>query len=603
MMYTDDKNAQIVLALLKKYGIRKIVISPGMTNVPISRSVQNDSFFEVHSVVDERSAAFFAGGLAFASNEPVVISCTGATSSRNYLPGLTEAFYRNLPVIALTSQHHSPDYSDLVPQLTDRTVSQNDVKRYAALLPVVKDNEDHKRCVFQINKALHFATTKGGGPVHINLPVTSFRFTTKKLPDITKIDYFDSESINSKSLSKELAGKKVGIFIGSHRPFDKETTDSISRFAKRTGAAVFYDHTSSYTGSNRVLTSQIADLIMTDNLPDIMIDIGSIHGDYSAPMLCKDIVTWRVSEDGEFHNRKGEQELRKVFYCSERLFFDSVSSSSATAKSRNYYGELAKVTAKITVPTMPLSNTYISSKLSRHIPKNSILHMGILNSLRNMDFYEIDKSIVSSCNVGGFGIDGPVSTLIGQSMADKNRLSFGLIGDLAFFYDMNALGIRSITNNVRILMVNNGSGVEFRLNDRLESQWGSDTNEFISAAGHNGSARAWAESRNFKYMSATTKEEYDDQIVEFCSEDINCFKQPVLFEVFTTISDEQEAIRRIRNVNRPISKQLKSAKAIEKNKKKLKPTPSKPTPVAKRVIKKVAPKKAIKAYRRVKGTN
>ena len=60
-MYTDDKNAQVVLALLKKYGIRKIVISPGTTNVPIARSVEQDDFFEIYSMVDERGAAYFAG--------------------------------------------------------------------------------------------------------------------------------------------------------------------------------------------------------------------------------------------------------------------------------------------------------------------------------------------------------------------------------------------------------------------------------------------------------------------------------------------------------------------------------------------------------------
>ena len=86
-------------------------------------------------MVDERGAAYFAGGLAYASGEPVVISCTGATASRDYIPGLTEAYYRHLPVIALTSQHHSSTYHDLVPQMTDRTVSQNDIKKYAAFLP------------------------------------------------------------------------------------------------------------------------------------------------------------------------------------------------------------------------------------------------------------------------------------------------------------------------------------------------------------------------------------------------------------------------------------------------------------------------------------
>lgn len=109
-MYTSDTAARVVLSLLKQYGIKKIVVSPGSTNAPISMTVQSDPWFEVYSVVDERSAAYFATGLAYESGEPVVISCTGATASRNYLPALTEAYYRNLPVIALTSQHHVVDY-------------------------------------------------------------------------------------------------------------------------------------------------------------------------------------------------------------------------------------------------------------------------------------------------------------------------------------------------------------------------------------------------------------------------------------------------------------------------------------------------------------
>lgn len=583
-MYTDDKNAQVVLALLKKFGIRKIVISPGMTNVPIARSVQLDPFFEVYSVVDERSAAYFATGLAFSSNEPVVISCTGATASRNYLPGLTEAFYRNLPVIALTSQHHSPDYSDFVPQLTDRTVSQNDVKRYAALLPVVKDKEDLRKCIFQVNKALHMAIDKGGGPVHINLPVTpSFKFTTKALPDITKIDYYNTETLDAKKLAKEISGKKVGIFIGSHRPFDNSTISAINKFTKKTGAAVFYDHTSSYTGNNGILTSQISDLLKTTNLPDIMIDMGGISGDYSAPLLCKDVNTWRISEDGEYHNRKGEQELQKVIDSSERFFFDNLANAIVSVKVSGYYSSLAKDLKRIKVPSMPLSNTYISSKLSKQIPKDSTLHMSILNSLRNMDFFEVDKSIMMSSNVGGFGIDGPISTLVGESMVNKKRLSFGLIGDLAFFYDMNALGIRHVDTNVRILLVNNNNGVEFRLNDRIEAQWGSDTDDYIAASGHNGSAKAWAEARGWVYKSASSKDELDGLMPEFCNADVDYFGAPVLFEVFTKVADEQQAIKNIRSVNQPIKKTKK------------------PTgPTVKQVVKEVTPKSVVRAYKKIK---
>lgn len=582
-MYTDDKNAQVVLALLKKYGISKIVISPGTTNVPIARSVQEDSFFEAYSVVDERSAAYFATGLAFESGEPVVISCTGATASRNYLSGLTEAYYRNIPVIALTSQHHSPDYSDMVPQVTDRTVSQNDIKRFAALLPPVKDNEDLRKCIFLVNKALHIATTKGGGPVHINLPVSpAYSFKTEELPDFAKIEYYNAEAMPADDLAKELTKKKIGIFIGAHKPFDKNTLMAIDEFVERFDATVFYDHTSCYPGKNRILTSVICDLIKSNNIPDIIIDIGSISGDYSAKLLFKNIATWRVSEDGEFHNRLGLENLQRVFECSERFFFGALASASSSYSHNRYYRELMKQVKEVRVPNMPLSNTYISSCLSKMLPTNSVFHMGILNSLRNMDFFEVDRSIRTNSNVGGFGIDGALSTLIGQSMADKTRLAFVLLGDLAFFYDMNALGIRHLEKNVRVLMINNGEGVEFRLNNRLEKQWGSDTDEYIAARGHNGSAKGWVQSLGFKYLQANTKEEFDKQIAEFCNPRVDYFDAPVVFEVFTTVLDEQDALRRMRYLNGPINK----AKAPKKQ-------------TLKRRVRRIAPKKVVRAYQTI----
>ena len=101
--YTDEKNTQIVLGLLKAHGIKRIIASPGTTNIPLVASMQQDSFFEMYSAADERSAAYIACGLAAGTGEPVVLSCTGATASRNYMSGLTEAFYRKLPVLAITT--------------------------------------------------------------------------------------------------------------------------------------------------------------------------------------------------------------------------------------------------------------------------------------------------------------------------------------------------------------------------------------------------------------------------------------------------------------------------------------------------------------------
>ena len=92
--YTNEIHTQILIALLKAHGIRKVVASPGATNICFVASIQNDPYFEIYSSVDERSAAYIACGLSAESGEAVVLSCTGATASRNYIPALTEAFYR-----------------------------------------------------------------------------------------------------------------------------------------------------------------------------------------------------------------------------------------------------------------------------------------------------------------------------------------------------------------------------------------------------------------------------------------------------------------------------------------------------------------------------
>lgn len=538
-MHTIDKAAQIVLSLLKQYGIKKIVVSPGTTNVPISMTVQHDPWFEVYSVVDERSAAYFATGLAYESGEPVVISCTGATASRNYLPGLTEAYYRNLPIIALTSQHHVSDVGDLTPQVTDRSVSQNDIKKISVMLPFIKDEEDSERCEILMNRALIKATTGGNGPVHVNLLVDA-TYPFIEVSDgfvAKKIAYFESDTLaeSADEIRKELVNKKVGIFIGSHRKFTKSELTSIENFVDSYDIAVFADHTSSYTGKNKVLSARLYGACSSQEKPDILIDMGGITGDYEAYSGLDGVAVWRLSEDGEIHNRF--HRITKLFNMKESIFFDSLSHKRKS--SHTFYKAIKNELSRFFVPDMPLSNTYISGKLAEKIPKNSNLHLGILNCLRNMNFYELDDTISPSSNVGGFGIDGSVSTLIGQSMGDKNKLYFGLTGDLAFFYDMNALGIRHIGKNIRLLVINNNQGVEFRLNTTLESQWDDKTDDLIAAKGHNGSVKMWAESMGFKYMTASKLEDFDSQIDDFCSSDISHFDSPVVYEVFTEVIDEQ----------------------------------------------------------------
>ena len=145
MNYSDDKNVLILLSLLKAHNIKKIVTSQGVANITFVASVQIDPYFEVYSSVDERSAAYIACGLAEESGEPVVISCTGATASRNYMPALTEAFYRKLPILAVTSARDIAWVGQNSPQQIDRSVLPRDIARYSLHLPTLHTAKDETR--------------------------------------------------------------------------------------------------------------------------------------------------------------------------------------------------------------------------------------------------------------------------------------------------------------------------------------------------------------------------------------------------------------------------------------------------------------------------
>lgn len=185
--YTQERNVQILLGLLKAYGINKVVASPGSTDITFIASVQYDNFFKVYSCVDERSAAYMACGLADETGEPVVIVCTGATASRNYVPGLTEAYYRKLPVIAVTTSEPVERIGHLLPQLMDRTNIQNDIAIFSCNLQNISSPLDEWSVNINANKAISALFRNGGGPVHINLETChNMKFDVMELPS-TKV--------------------------------------------------------------------------------------------------------------------------------------------------------------------------------------------------------------------------------------------------------------------------------------------------------------------------------------------------------------------------------------------------------------------------------
>lgn len=529
--YSDEKNIQLMVALLKAHNISRVIASPGTTNITFIGSLMHDPFFKIYSSVDERSAAYIACGMAEESGEPVVISCTGATASRNYFPGLTEAYYRKLPVLAITSTREECKIGHLIDQQIDRNQIPKDACVCSEHLQIIKDDEDWWNCTIKINRAILALRQHGGGPAHINLPTTySKNFNVINLPEVRKISrYYFYDQL------PKISQKKIAIFIGTHKKMKEEEVQAIDKFCECYNAIVFKDICSGYHGKYGLNYS----LLSGDDgfSMDLLIHIGEVS---AAAYNCKPKEVWRVNEDGEL--RDTYRKLTAVFEMPESYFFTEYAKRKAISTT-TYYEECFKKydDMQSRILDTPFSNSWITNYLRNKMPHNSILHLGIASTLYSWNNYNIDDSISVNCNQGGFGIDGNMSSLLGASLVHPDRLCFCILGDLAFFYDLNLLGNRHIKENVRILLINNGNGVIFRKPGNIGSIFEDETPTFISAGGHYGNmsptlVKSYAENLGFKYMTASTKEEFIANAGTFLQKEMS--ERPILFEVFIKTENE-----------------------------------------------------------------
>lgn len=567
MNYTSELHTRILIALLKKYGIRKVVASPGATNVCFVGSIQQDPFFTIYSSVDERSAAFIACGMAAEGDEPVAIVCTGSTASRNYIPGLTEAFYRHLPVLAITTTQHLGRVGNLCSQVIDRSVQLKDMVKESFTVDVVHSDEDIWACELGINKVLLALSNNGGGPAHINLVTTySKDYTVKELPSVKKIDYICSV----KNMPSIKAYKRIAILVGVHSRWHEKLLEAVDEFCQKYDAVVLRSHADNYKGNygvNFSLFNGMAHFSNPLNDADLVIFFGDVPRYKSGMESCH---MWRVTSDGKIADP--ERRLTKLFSMDETDFFEyynndsSVDRSDISCSSDGYARQWQKLYKKTISEAndIPFSNVWIAQNTISKIPGNAVLHMAGSNTARAWNYFELPSSVECYSNDGTMGIDGQLSALIGESLAAPDRLHFGVMGDLTVFYDLNSLGNRHIGKNIRLMIVNNGGGGEFKIYSHPAYQFGDGGNPYMAATGHFGNKsrsllRHYAEDLGYEYLSADDKDSFLKALDRFCVSEIT--DRSMIFEVFTDTSNESDAIYAMRHL-------VKSTKgdAMEKTK-------------------------------------
>lgn len=541
-MINNKKNIEIVVECLKKHEIHHIVISPGGTNITFIKAVQDDPFFKCYSVVDERSAIYFAIGLYLQTGEIIATSCTSAQATRNYIPGLTEAFYKKVPILAITMCKHPRFTYQEYMQAPDQCSLPKDCIKESYLLPVISEEDDILHSIRVTNEAILELTHHGMGPVQLCIPWLDFPLGEFKAR-VRKIQRYTMEEEWNISLKE----KRILIVIGEHRPFNQEEQEIFENFCESYNCSVYINQLSNckgkYTFFGNLLFSAISPVVFKRDLqPDIIISIGGQTGDYPLyRMLSRqdmnDVEHWRVSTYGDVVDTYDK--LTKVFECSEKYFFSAFPISEEVE--HTYYKTVLQYMQFDRNVEIPFSNAFAAQALTQSIPANSTIQFSILNSLRVWNLFEFKNRVKCFSNVGAFGIDGGMSTLIGQSIV-STELCFMVIGDLAFLYDMNSLGMRGLKNNLRILLINNNGGVEFK----LEMTENESVNRFIAAGDHFKNAKGWSETCGFRYISASNKKEFDDLKETFISES----DRAILFELFVSDTDDALAYHKLIKSNK-----------------------------------------------------
>ena len=362
-MYTELKTYQLIIALLKKYGISHCVLSAGSRNVPFVHSIEEDPYFHCYSIVDERSAGYFAMGLAQELNEPVVISCTSSTATCNYWPPVAEAFYQGVPIVVLTSDRDPAMLGQWEDQMINQVGMYDRHVRKSVNLPIINSRDDEIFCQRLVNEALLELDHRGTGPVHINVPMKSYNnsFNVKTLPDVTKIDCLginDDDAVWDKKIEKLKAARRILVTCGQNSYVSPKLQDGIRQFFEKYNSAVVLDYMANVELEEGINTTVCMDArYITDKktkelLPDIVISFGgNIFSGIKEQFrkFAGQFEHWLVQEDGRVVDLY--KSITTIFECKPECFFEYCDRhASGSMNDRKYYEEFRNYADSVIVP-------------------------------------------------------------------------------------------------------------------------------------------------------------------------------------------------------------------------------------------------------------
>lgn len=523
-MISDKDGLEYLANIFLKEKIYDLVISPGSRNAPMMLTFPEYEKFNIYSITDERSAGFFALGIAHKSGKAVVLNCTSGTALLNYAPAIAEAYYQQIPLIVLSADRPEKliDQGD-GQAIHQQNVYQNFIRKSVHLPEKFNSEEDIKKYQELVFSAIFSSQNPIKGPVHINVPLDEPIYGEKEKSNLKLIDFKSKEFLFSFPDNRKLMllnswkkAKKKMIIVGQFDP-NQDLNNTLIDLCNEEDVIVLSETTSNIHSElfiskiDQTLT-QVNEINKQDFYPDIVISLGGhiVSKKIKAWLRSADkLVHWHISLDLDapnvFFHLKEHIQQEEVHFLKE-LNLGSSTSKPYQATWLNAAKQANQLQKKF-IRDLPYSDMMIFKELEDAIQENTQLHFANSTPIRYSQFFNFGASISIDSNRGVSGIDGSVSTALGQSLHFDGKTIL-ITGDLSFFYDNNALWNHYLHPNFKIILINNGGGGIFRFIDGPLNSGKIDLFE----TPHNRTAQSLAKDAGMKYTICSNEHELKSKI-------------------------------------------------------------------------------------------
>jgi len=502
------------------------VVCPGSRNAPIVHNLNECPHFHCYPVTDERSAGFFAIGIADATGERVAVCCTSGTALLNLAPAAAEAYYRNVPIVVISADRPS----QWIEQLDGQTLHQPDAlgrwAKKAVTLPEPTDDEQRWHCNRLVNEAL-----LTDGPVHINVPISEplFTFDRDSLPDERMVERISGDALTTLIAQAE----RPMVVIG--QTGDDRTTAAVAERLSRVAVVLRESLAGVPVPFDLVLHRTHGTPTEQQLRPDMVVHIG---GTLVGKRLKKFLRQSAAPVCRIGHLADTFMHLRWLAPAEAIDSLDGIGNAAAAPYIELWRQQVEQAERRIADYEPPYSQMAAVRELESQLEEADYdfrLHYANSTAVRLGNLYARSRV---ECNRGTNGIEGSLSTAAGFAAASAEMV-FCVIGDLSFFYDQNALWNRNLRGNLRIMLLNNGGGGIFRQLKGLEQ---SPARDPLVAAQHATKAQGICIQNDCGYICARTSDELRTGIQLLINSGTS---RPMVLEVFTNSTDDARAFEEL----------------------------------------------------------